>query len=257
VSRFVQEATAGYQVAPTVWVDAGVFFSSFGNENWISRDNWTYTRSLIADNSPYYQAGVKATWQAAPRLSAQLHVMNGWQNVSETNDDKALGVRLDYAAGPRVALAYDAFVGNEQPDSAPSRVRVFQEGIVRVTVTEKLRVAGTLDYGTQPRADGAGRASWRGYAVVAQYRATPRAAVGGRVEGYSDPEQVIVPTGRPDGLRASGASVNLDLAPHARVLWRTELRGLSARTPLFPSRDAAGGVARSNLGVVTSLALTL
>src|SRR5512146_1038013 len=66
VSRFIQEATAGYQVAPTLWVDAGVFFSPFGSENWISRDNWTYTRSFIADESPYYEAGVKATWQARP-----------------------------------------------------------------------------------------------------------------------------------------------------------------------------------------------
>jgi hypothetical protein len=52
VSRFIQEAFVGYQLAPTLWIDGGVFFSPFGSESWISRDNWTYTRSLIAENSP-------------------------------------------------------------------------------------------------------------------------------------------------------------------------------------------------------------
>jgi hypothetical protein len=42
-----------------------VFFSPVGMESWMSRDNPTYTRSLVADYSPYYSAGVKATWQTA------------------------------------------------------------------------------------------------------------------------------------------------------------------------------------------------
>jgi hypothetical protein len=244
-------------VARSVWVDAGVYFSPFGGESWISRDNWTYTRSLIADGSPYYAAGVKATWAATPRLTAQLHVLNGWQNVSETNADKALGARVDYAPHPRVALAYDAFVGNEQPDGAERRVRVFQEGAVRLTVTERLRVSGTFDYGVQPRAGGAGAAAWRGFAVVGQYRVAPRVALGGRVERYSDPEQVVFPTGLAAGLRASGASANVDVAPHPRLLWRTELRGLAGPDAIFPARGADGALSRRTAGAVTSLALTL
>ena len=31
--------------------------SPLGGESWISRDNWNYTRSLIAEESPYMKLG--------------------------------------------------------------------------------------------------------------------------------------------------------------------------------------------------------
>jgi hypothetical protein len=257
VSRFIQEATAGYQITPDLWIDGGVFFSPFGSENWISRDNWTYTRSFIADNSPYYEAGVKATWQAKPWLSAQLHLINGWQNVSETNSDKALGARVDYTPKDGVDIAYDAFVGNEQPDSLPSRTRAWQEAIVQLKPTAKLGLRGTFDYGTQHRPEGSASA-WRGWAAIARYALTEQVAVAGRCEWYSDPEQVMVATGRPFGLRVGGGSLNVDVAPAPRLLWRTEVRGLRARDPLFThGGGTVTSASRNDTFVVTSLALTI
>ena len=41
LSRFIQEAVAGYQITPALWVDGGVFLSHIGMENWTSRDNPT------------------------------------------------------------------------------------------------------------------------------------------------------------------------------------------------------------------------
>lgn len=61
LARNLQEAYAGVKLGSTVWVDAGIFYSHVGMEGWVSRDNPTYTRSLVADYSPYYQSGVKAT----------------------------------------------------------------------------------------------------------------------------------------------------------------------------------------------------
>lgn len=258
VSRFIQEAYVGYRVASTVWLDGGVFFSPFGSESWISRDNWTYTRSLIAENSPYYEAGVKATWQVTAPLSVQLHVINGWQNISETNSDKALGVRLDYTVSPKLSLAYDGFLGNEMADSLPARNRLWQEGIVTIAATDKLQLRGTFDYGIQRRA-GAGNVGsgvWRGYALIARYQLQSRAAVAVRAEGYADPEQIIVVTGLPYGLRASGWSFNVDLAPQPRLMWRTEARVLYGRDPLFPSSRDASRLAPNDPVVVSSFAVT-
>ena len=256
VSRYIQEAFGGYRVAPAVWIDAGIFFSPFGSENWISRDNWTYTRSLIADNSPYYEAGVRATWQATPALGVQVHIINGWQNVSESNGSKAVGVRLDYAPSPRVALAYDGFLGNEAPDSVPRRLRAWQEGIVTLRLARQWQVRGTLDYGTQRRADSAGAAPWRGFAVLARYEHSPRLAASARVEGYSDPEQVIVTTGPDVGLRATGSSFTVDVTPEPYLTWRTEARLLRARDAIFPvGRSTAPG--RSDAVVLTAMLLTL
>lgn len=258
VSRFIQEAYVGYQLAHSLWFDGGVFFSPFGSESWISRDNWTYTRSFIADESPYYEAGVRATWQATPTLSAQLHLINGWQNISETNGDKSLGARLDYTPRPDVDVAYDAYLGNDQPDSLPSQLRWWQEGIVQVQPTARLQLRGTFDYGLQRRPPSiGGTGSWNGWAAIGRYQLTPSTAVAARAERYADPEQIIVATGLPYGLRVSGESVNVDVTPAPRLLWRTELRALQAPDPLFTH---GGGVvsadSRHDTFVVTSLALT-
>ena len=84
LSRHIQEAFAGYKVASTLWIDGGIFFSHIGNETWISRDNWTYSRSFVADFTPYYETGVRALWQATAALTVTGVVVNGWQNISET-----------------------------------------------------------------------------------------------------------------------------------------------------------------------------
>ncbi|HWJ24223.1 MAG TPA: porin [Gemmatimonadaceae bacterium] len=258
VSRFIQEATAGYEVARGLWIDGGVFFSPFGSESWISRDNWTYTRSFIADNSPYYEAGVKATWRATPTVSAQLHLINGWQNISETNSDKALGARVDYMPRDGVDVAYDAFVGNEQPDSVPSRLRLWQEGIVQLKPAATLQLRATYDYGVQRRSDAdGGMANWFGWAAIARWQFRPTVALALRGEQYSDAEQVIVATARPYGLRVSGGSLNVDVSPVARLLWRTELRALRARDPLFThGSGTVTDASNHDTFVVSSLALT-
>lgn len=256
VSRFIQEATAGYQVASNLWIDGGVFFAPFGSENWISRDNWTYTRSLIADNSPYYESGVKATWQATKQILAQLHVINGWQNISETNSSKALGARVDYTPNGRVILSYDAFVGNEAPDTAASRLRVFQEVVAQAALTPRFGLRLTYDWGFQRRAPAAGSGTWSGFAAVARYQTSDRTALAARIEGYSDPEQIIVATGQAYGVHATGGSLTFDVSPQAKLLWRNEARLLSAANPLFPNRMAAGQLSSRDPVIVTSLALT-
>jgi hypothetical protein len=69
VSQYIQEAFIGYKLSPTLWVDGGVFFAHTGLEGWISRDNLAYTRSMVADFSPYYEAGVKLTWTPSPAVT--------------------------------------------------------------------------------------------------------------------------------------------------------------------------------------------
>ena len=250
VSRFIQEATVGLKVHPDLWIDAGVFFAPFGAESWISRDNLTYTRSLIADYSPYYEAGVRVVWQATPTLQAQFHVINGWQNVSETNSDKAVALRLDWQASPRVSLSYDAFLGNEQPDTLPSRLRQFHEGIAQWTATDALTLRFSLDVGREARA--VGSEDWWGGALIARYALSSTAAVVGRVEHFADPGRVLVSTA-PLPVRATGASIGLDIVPAPHVAWRSELRVLRATDAIFPDRGALGGIATRNVAAVTSL----
>jgi hypothetical protein len=254
LARHVQEAVVGVRASRSLWIDAGIYLSHIGQESWISRDNPTYSRSLIADYSPYYETGVKATWTASAKVTAQLHVLNGWQNISETNTSKAVGMRLDYAATPHVALGYANFIGNEAPDTVPARLRVFNEVFAFVT-RDRVDLWLTLDYGAQRRAPTPGSSTWYGGAAIARVKINPTVSVSGRLERYVDPDGVIVTTGTPNAFRVSSGSLGVDVAPAPGILWRMEVRGLAARDPIFP-KHASSGFAKQDGFVVASLALT-
>jgi hypothetical protein len=256
LSQFIQEATVGYQLAPAVWLDAGIFFAHVGYEGWISRDNLTYTRSLTAEFSPYYEAGAKLTWAASPKLTATFALLNGWQDISNYNTPPAGGVRLDYAATSKVTLTYDDFIGNMAPDSEAVRMRIYHDLIAQYSPTNRWQFAAMYSLGTQGgSATAGGTASWWGITTFAKYHATPTLAVVGRIERYSDPSQVIVVTGVPAGLRTTGASLGVDVNLRAPVLWRTELRGFRSKDAVWPLHTA-GDLGRNDAFFVSSLALT-
>lgn len=253
LARHLQEAYVGYKVAERLWVDAGIFFSNVGAEGWISSDNLTYTRSLVADFSPYYSSGVRAVLQATSTLVARVDLINGWQNISETNTDKAVGTRLDWTPRAGLTLSHYLYAGTE----TLGRMRLFTGLSAVAAVSSTVKVEAEVDIGRQDRAGGSGGNHWNGGVLAARFALSPRAALVARGEWYDDPGQVIVVPGGPDAFKATGGSLGLDIVPGDGFSWRTELRALSADAPLFADRDGANGVSRSNLVLVTAVTLRL
>ncbi len=256
LSRLIQEAVVGIRLSENIWVDGGVFYSNAGMEAWASRDNPTYTRSLVADYSPYYSSGVKLTWNATKKLTARVDVVNGWQNISENNSGKGAGLRLDYAANAASTLSYYNFFSDE----AGSRLRTFN-GVGIKQTNGNLTLLGEFDVGTQAKPVGqTGHSTWYGWTAVARVQTTPVVALLFRAEGYNDKDQVIVSTGtyrfaaNPplDGL---GGSVGVDVTPYPRIAWRNELRGLHNNAALFPDGTNISA-SKNNIIAVTSLSLS-
>lgn len=252
VSRFLQEAYVGFSPTPTLWVDGGIFFSNMGMESWVSSQNPTYTRSFVGDYSAYYSTGVRAVWQATPTLSARLDLVNGWQNISETNTDKSVGARLDWTATPAATISYYGYAGNE----SEGRMRLFNGVGATIALAERVRLLVQADVGGQERAAGAdGWAEWHGFTVVGRYQLTPAVALAARVERFDDGDETIVATDETlPGFRVSSASLGVDVVPAAGFTWRTELRGYDGDAAYFAARDAAGGRSGRNTLIVTSLA---
>jgi hypothetical protein len=244
LSRLIQEAYAGARVAENVWIDGGVFFSHMGMESWISRDNPTYTRSLVAEYSPYYSSGVRGIWQATPKLTAHLHVVNGWQNISENNTGKGAGIRVDYAPTATTALSYYNFFSNE----AGNLLRIFN-GVGGKLTSGAVTFLGQVDVGNQEGN------SWYGFTAIGRFQVNPRGAVAVRLERYADEDGVIIATGPGNGpFEGNGASIGFDFAPIPRLLWRSEVRGFMNDSEIFPS--PSGGPKDNSVFVVTSLGLT-
>ena len=251
LSRHIQEAYAGYQVTPSLWVDGGVFYSHMGLESWASKDNLTYTRSLTAEYSPYYSSGIRAIWAATPKLTAHLHVVNGWQNISETNTDKGVGLRLDFTPSSTVALSYYNFFNRE----TGGRQRIFNGAGVKLTPNAQTTLLAQFDVGSLAATDGGNGSNWYGFTVIGKRALTNKLALVGRVERFDDEDQVNIATGLSDPFRGNGFSAGLDVTPHARLLWRTELRGFSNKDAVFPNGDGSNSLSSRSMLLVSSFSL--
>jgi hypothetical protein len=244
--RYFQEAYAGLKLSERLTVDAGIFFSHIGMESWISRDDWNLTRSLIAENSPYYQSGVRAQYTASESLSAQVLLLRGWQNIS--NDQPlALGTQVAWKATSSTSLYHNLFVGNEHGE------RIFNDFIIKHRLTQSFGIDAAYDLGIQQRRD-EDTALWQGWSILPHYAINPRVAVAGRVEYYSDPHQVIVKSLSGQRFNATGLSANIDYKITPTLTWRNEYRVLLSTQEVFPRHE---GFSQSDSVVTTSIAYTL
>jgi hypothetical protein len=249
------EAYAGVNLGGDTWLDLGVFPSHIGFEYAISTLNPTYTRSLMAEYSPYYETGARLTVQPDERFTVAVVVVNGWQIIRETNDAKSFGAQLVYKPTDRLVLNYSNYVGDEAPDVGPgdpdSQIRFFHDFYAQFTLSEEATVTAGFDVGTQERPGE--DATWYGGALVGSVALAPRWALGARVELFSDPDQAVVSTGTVHGFEVFGGSLNLDYKPIERTWVRLEGRVQSAQEEIFPSND---GLDKTNALVVSSIAVT-
>jgi hypothetical protein len=73
--------------------------SHIGFESAISKDCFTLTRSILADNSPYFESGAKISYSSDNgKWFVSGLVLNGWQRIQRVNGNStvAFGHQLTY-----------------------------------------------------------------------------------------------------------------------------------------------------------------
>lgn len=257
VLRHVYEAYAGFRPFAKAWLDAGIFASHIGFESALSKDNWTLTRSLMAENSPFYQSGVRFTYEAGPKLTLTGLVLNGWQNIRETNQAKAVGTQLQWKPTARLLLNSSTFYGNEQPTDSLVRRRYFHDFYITYAAAPRLALALAFDVGAQQSAHHAGYDTWHTGAAFAKYKLAERWSATLRGEYYYADRGVLIarlsPYPADADFRVAGGSLNLDYLPTANVAVRVEGRYLKARNAIFEQENNALATGYGNL--TTSIAL--
>lgn len=258
VLKNVYEANAGVKLSKTanLWADAGIFASHIGFESAIGKDCWTLTRSILADNSPYYESGAKLSY-TSPSGEWFLSglVLNGWQRIQrvEGNRTMAFGHQVMYKPSANITLNSSSFIGNDKP-AADKRMRYFHNLYGQFQLSDNFGLIAGFDIGAEQKAKGSESYNcWYTPVIIGKYAVTNKASVTARAEYYDDENGVIISTGTPNGFKTFGYSVNFDYTIYSNVVWRLEARSLNSKDDIF-SKD--NSPTATNAFVGTALAIS-
>lgn len=258
VLKNIYEANAGVKLSKTknLWVDAGIFASHIGFESAIGKDCWNVTRSMLADNSPYYENGAKLSYTSdSGKWFVSGLVLNGWQRIQRVDGNKTLafGHQLTYKPNEKVTLNSSSFIGNDKPNDS-KQMRYFHNLYGQFQLNEKWGVTAGFDIGAEQKTKGSKSYNcWYSPVLIAKYKATDKINIAARGEYYSDENGVIIASGTPNGFQTFGYSVNLDYNIYNNVVWRIEGRNLSSKDEVFSKN---GNPSDQNFVAVTALAIS-
>lgn len=259
VLQNIYEANAGFKLGrnSNLWVDAGIFASHIGFESAISKDCWVLTRSILAENSPYYESGAKLTYITGNGkwLFSGL-LLNGWQRIQrvEGNNTPAFGTQIAFTPSANLTLNYSTFIGNDKPDEV-KQMRYFHNLYGIFHLTDNFHVTAGFDYGMEETAEGSGDFNdWYSPVLILKLNLGDTWSVSGRAEYYSDEKGVIIATGTENGFKTTGYSLNLDCKLRENAYWRIEGRMLSSEDDIFTDSD--GEAVNTNTAVTTSIAIS-
>lgn len=254
----VYEANIGVKISSkhNLWIDAGIMPSHIGFESAIGKDCPTLTRSILADNSPYFETGLKIGY-TSPSEKWYLAAMylNGWQRIQKIdgNQTPAFGTQVTYKPTSKTTLNWSTYVGNEQP-GLDRKWRYFNNFYGQFKVSEKTSLTAGFDIGAQQTVNGSSDyAIWYSPILIAQYKLSSKIQLGFRGEYYQDKQGVIIVTGTPNGFKTFGVSANLDYLIADNIMFRVEARNLNSKDAIFLKN---GNSTNQNTFLTTALALS-
>lgn len=224
-ARFLYEANMGIKITAktNTWLEAGIFPSHIGFESAISADCPTLTRSLVAENSPYYEAGVRLNHtNRNGTLVMNLLLLNGWQHIRKPDGMQypALGMQVNYQPSANVQLNYSNFIGSDKPDSL-NTLRIYQDVYAILKPHPKVSVTAGFDLGMES-APGMANAYWYSPVLILQYILNSRNRIALRCEHFEDGQEAVIAAPNGNGFSLSGLSLNADHIFYDRVCWRVE-----------------------------------
>ncbi|WP_020181930.1 MULTISPECIES: porin [unclassified Methylotenera] len=247
------EANVGLKLTDNVWLDAGVMPSHIGFESAIGLDNWTLTRSMLADNSPYFETGVRLSYTSDDgKWYASGLLLNGWQRIQrpDGNTTPAIGHQLTYKPNANITLNSSSFIGNDKSDN-DRRMRYFHNFYGQYQLNDRWGLITGFDIGAEQTERNSKRYNvWLTPIVIAKYTYSDKLSLAVRAEYYQDKDGVIVTTDTPNGFRTFSYSTNLDYRLSNNVAIRAELRKFHSQDKIFEDND---GLSDESLTATTAV----
>jgi hypothetical protein len=239
-AQFIYEANVGVKLSKkqNVWLDAGIMPSHIGFESAISADCWTLTRSLLAENSPYYEAGVKVGYTSKnEKLSAAAFYLNGWQRIRKPDGIQrpSFGTQVTYKPSSKITVNYSTFLGTDKPDTLKA-LRHLHNFYMQYEPTSKFGIIVGVDIGSD-KFDATNYGTWYTAVVIVRQSINAKTRVALRAEYYSDAKQIIITTATANGFQTFGISSNLDYDINEKIKCRIEGKLLNSKDKIFGNKN--------------------
>ncbi|MDY3362994.1 porin [Riemerella anatipestifer] len=252
-AQFVYEANIGVKLSKkqNIWLDVGILPSHIGFENAISADCWTLTRSILAENSPYYETGLKVGYtNRKENLNISFLVLNGWQRIQKPDfiQKPSFGIQANYKPNENLTLNYSNFIGSDKPDSLKS-FRKFHNFYLQYELTKKFGIIAGFDIGSDKNNLGK-YGTWYAPVLILRQNISSKIRIALRGEYYYDKEQVIISTGTANGFQIFGLSSNFDYEITEKLRLRFEGKMYQSKDNIFQNNN-------TNYSLTTNMTIRL
>lgn len=248
----IYEANIGVKLSKqkNIWVDVGIMPSHIGFESAVSADCWTLTRSMMAENSPYFETGTKISYtNKNEKLTAAFLLLNGWQRIQKPNDiqNPSFGLQVNYKPNNKTTINYSNFIGSDKADSLKA-IRTYNNFYVQYEPNKKVGLIVGLDIGTD-KYNSSDYGIWFSPVAIVRYNISQKMKIAIRGEYFLDKNQTIITTNTINGFQTSGISTNLDYAKNDKVSFRVEGKLYNSKDKIFEKNTNNNFCLTTNLTV--------
>lgn len=243
------EGSVGIRLAKNknIWLDAGIFGSPYTNESAISKDHLAYTRSFAPEYVPYYLAGAKLTLPLSSKWNFYFYLLNGWQQIYDTNDKMAAGTQLEFRPNNNLLINWDTFVGEEHTATDTTLSNRYFTDLYFIYSKGRFSATSCFYIGVQQQ-----QSVWWQANFIGRFNLTKKLSVTGRIERFTDPKSVmIVPITGIKGFAANSGSIGLNYAIAGNTLLRCEYRTFFSEKEVFIRDGVAVKTSNTITGNIT------
>jgi Putative beta-barrel porin-2, OmpL-like. bbp2 len=239
-ARMIYEANAGVNLSKKkdLWLDAGIMPSHIGFETAIGRDNWSATRSIVADNSPYYETGLRLSYQPNAKWYVAALMLTGWQRITFPRNkfEPDFGTQITFKPSSKISINYSSFIG-KTPSAFSNAKRYYSNLFATIQLHSKIAAQFGWDIGSEYRPTGiSNNAVWNAWCVQLQYKLVPdKWQLTARYERFIDRRTVLfeLPAQIYHQFNVHHTSVNIDRFLGKGFLLRAEANYQSSPYPIF------------------------
>ena len=180
----ITQAFATYKPTDKLTFDFGQFSTLYGAEVTESWRNVNYSRgALYYAMQPFWHTGLRAAYKVTDSFQLNGMVVNGVNNIFETNKSPSLGVQAIITASDNFTLAA-GYLGALNPRDTNELFQNFFDVVATVTAGG-FKLVGNFDYNAY-KLSGGDRENWCGISAAPAYAFNAYFVIGLRGEYLSD-----------------------------------------------------------------------